>query len=179
MNNITKIKKNFLLLLPTRKKSYIVIMITSLIFVVILFLYYFGKISFGDSTTKKIYCSVHLEIYKDDLFGQVKITYSIYENHGVVFIDGNIYKDKNSVGFISQRTSFEVKKVNDILLLSSNNTWVSEVNSINEEFISSVIPLFYTKKDNHMAIRFTQKTPDYYDISTRIVPSMYCSAVVK
>lgn len=149
--------------------------LTSILIVLIVFFYIF-KLDLHNTTTK-IHCSAYLNIHKEDFYAQVRIMYSIQGEYGVVFIDGDIYKNRNVIGFISQRASFDVKRINDILLLTSNNTWTSEVNNIDESLFKGVLPLFYTQKGNHATIHFTQKTPYYYDVSTKIIPSMYCAVI--
>ncbi|MFJ1231682.1 hypothetical protein ACRBEF_13275 [Yersinia proxima] len=125
----------------------------------------------------KIHCSSVLGIHKDEYYSQVNMTYSLRGDYGLVFIDGDIYKNGELIGFISQRTSFDVKEVNDILLLTSNNTWVTEVHNIDEKLLTGIFPLFYTQKGNYAAISFTQKSLNHYDISTKIIPSMHCSII--
>ncbi|ELI7922724.1 hypothetical protein [Yersinia enterocolitica] len=156
-------------------KIVITMFIVVMIFIFVIF--YIPGFNINDTKINKIYCSAVLEIHKDEFYSQVKMTYSIHGDYGLAFIDGHIYKNGSVIGFVSQRTSFDVKEINDILLLTSNDTWATEVHNMDEQLFTGVLPLFYTQKGNYVTIRFTQKSPNHYDVSTKVIPSMHCSII--
>ena len=132
----------------------------------------------GNRVLKVVNCDAEVVIYGSDpsIVANISIDFSVNSTKGIISIDGKLYKDNKNMGVISRRIHFYVEVINDVILLSSVNNWVSEVNSIDDALFNNLmIHEFYTIPNTKMQIHFSKKKEGYYGVSTKSIPLIYCS----
>ncbi|MFA3760115.1 hypothetical protein [Yersinia sp. 2466 StPb PI] len=129
-----------------------------------------------------INCNANLTIHREELglMTKLMVEFSMNNKNGIVYIDGVVYKNNEKVGTISRRTFFDVTAINDDLLLTSKRNWVTETNNVDESLFSDLmLSRFYLVDDHPMAAFFTKNRNGSYYISTKTMPYVYCSKVLR
>ena len=129
-----------------------------------------------------INCNANLTIHREELglMTKLMVEFSMNNKNGIVYIDGVVYNNNEKIGTISRRTFFDVTAINDDLLFTSKRNWVTETNNVNESLFSDLmLSRFYSVDDYPMAAFFTKNRNGSYYISTKTMPYVYCSKVLR
>ncbi|CNE88660.1 Uncharacterised protein [Yersinia mollaretii] len=149
--------------------------IISIVFITLVLLF---LLKFKIDKNDVINCNANLRIHRQEsgLMTKLMVEFSMNDKNGIIYIDGVVYKNNEKIGTVSRRTFFDVIAINSDLLLTSKKNWVTETNDVDESlFLDLMLSRFYLADDYPMVAFFTKNRNGSYYISTKTMPSVYCS----
>lgn len=143
-------------------------------------LIFIAKFLINYENNKVVRCTANAIINRAGLLAKVKIELSMSDENGVFFIDGDIYRDDIYYGAISRRVFFDVKTINNDILLISNRNWSTEIDGVDITFLSGTLfSEFYFSQNSSIVLSLTRnKNGDYY-FSTKTMPITYCAKIAR